>query len=195
MADTPSPLAVWESFYLLIGTAAAALTGLQFVVIAFIGQERAEAAVGLREETLAAFGTPTVVHFGSALLLSALLSAPWPSLEAAGLTVALTGLAGLVYAAIVVRRTRRQRGYRPVLEDWIWHAILPVVAYLMAVVAGLSTVRHHPEAGMFSLAAGTLLLLFIGIHNAWDTASYVAVQRTRERQPQPMPGESDAPAA
>jgi hypothetical protein len=174
---TPAPLAAWQSFYVLVGTAAAALTGLQFVVIAFIGQ----AGTAGGEQEISAFGTPTVVHFCAVLLLAAVLAAPWGSLAAVDAAVVLAGAAGLVYAAVVIRRARKTTRYQPVFEDWLWHAVLPVVAY-GAVLGGGLAMRGAPVVGLFVLAAGTLLLLFIGIHNAWDTAAYIALQRTAARE-------------
>ncbi len=70
------PLAPWESFYVIVGSSAGALTGLQFVVIALIAE--AEAAASMLE--VRAFGTPTVVHFCAVLFISAVLSAPWHAL-------------------------------------------------------------------------------------------------------------------
>src|SRR5262245_38998679 len=68
-----APFAEWESFYVIVGSSAAALTGLQFVVLTLI----ADSAVGASAAEVAAFGTPTVVHFSAVLLMSAILSAPW----------------------------------------------------------------------------------------------------------------------
>src|SRR5713226_9566028 len=113
-----SPLAGWENFYVVIGSSAAALTGLQFVVMTLVAEMRQRST----PETIDAFGTPTIVHFCVALLLSAILSAPWQKLWHVGFAIAAIGLAGLVYAGIIVRRARRQTDYRPVFEDWLWHA-------------------------------------------------------------------------
>jgi hypothetical protein len=68
-----SELKEWVNFYMIVGAAAGALIGLQFVVLTLIAERPPLRA----EEAGAAFGTPTVVHFGAALLLSAVLSAPW----------------------------------------------------------------------------------------------------------------------
>jgi hypothetical protein len=51
---TASPFSVWESFYVIIGSSAAALTGLQFVVIALIAEARTRST----SREIAAFGTP-----------------------------------------------------------------------------------------------------------------------------------------
>ena len=166
-----SGLATWESFYVIIGSAAATLTGLMFVVITLIAGVRQRRSSG----TLAAFGTPTVVHFCVALLVAAILSAPWQALWNAGLLLGLCGLGGVAYVVIVVRRTRRQTDYQPVLEDWLWHAVFPLVSYTVLVVAAL-LLPGNPVPALFGIGAVTVMLLFIGIHNAWDTVTYIAVE-------------------
>src|SRR6266550_3049938 len=77
------PLERWESFYVIVGSSAGALTGLQFVVIALIAEEEASASM----LEVRAFGTPTVVHFCAVLFISAVLSAPWHTLAGAGLVL------------------------------------------------------------------------------------------------------------
>jgi hypothetical protein len=195
MPESLSPLKAWETFYFLVGTSAAALIGLQFVVIALIGETGTGTGTGTRSETVAAFGTPTVMHLCAVLLVSALLVAPWGPLPTAGLLVALTGGAGLAYAALVTWRASRQDGYEPVFEDWLFHAILPTLAYGGMVVAGVYVVRRHPAGGLAVLAVATLLLLFIAIHNAWDTATYITVQRAQGAQPAPSAESGAAPSA
>ena len=63
-----SPIASWESFYVIIGTAAATLTGLMFVVVTLITGIRSRASSP--GDGIAAFSTPSVVHFGTALLVA-----------------------------------------------------------------------------------------------------------------------------
>ena len=58
-------------------------------------------------------------------------------------------------------------------EDWLWHVILPHVAYIAVIAAGIGLSRE-PTPSLFALAGGTLLLVLIGIHNAWDTVTYLA---------------------
>jgi hypothetical protein len=174
-----SPLSAWESFYVITGAAAAALTGLMFVAITLIAGERARRAPG----GIHAFSTPTVVHFVAAFLVAALLSAPWPALWPAGLLLGLMGTGGLVYAIAVVRRLRRTTAYRPVLEDWLWHTILPLAAYVALIVAALALVRY-PVPALFGVGAVTVLLLVIGIHNAWDNVTFIAVMPVRPEEGQ-----------
>jgi len=169
----PSVLSHWESFYVIVGSSAGALTGLMFVVITLAADSRIQRT----PLTINAFGTPNVIHFLAALLLSAILSAPWPNLKDPAHLVGLSAVSGVGYVLVVLRRMRRQTGYKMVLEDWVWHFTLPMVAYVIMFVcaAGLS---HDQSWALFGLGGISLLLLFVGIHNAWDTVTYmVAVSR------------------
>jgi hypothetical protein len=171
------PLESWASFYVIVGSSAGALTGLQFVVMTLIGE-----AGRTRSETISAFGTPNVVHFCAALLISSLLSVPW-SLRPAGIAVAMCGVAGVGYTAIVMRRARRQSDYRPVFEDWLWHVLLPALAYGILLVAGILLGRDRAGA-LFAIGPAALLLVFVGIHNAWDTVTFLMT----EQRPEPGGG-------
>jgi hypothetical protein len=186
-----SLLSAWEAFYLIVGTAAAALTGLQFVVMALISETgHAEA----RKDSVSAFGSPTVVHFCAALLASAILTAPWDSMHHAGVAVSGCGMLGLIYSAVVLRRTIRQGGYQPVAEDWVWHVILPAVTYAVLLVGGV-TLDHAPYGSLFFIGGASLMLVFIGIHNAWDTVMYITVEprpSTAARE-EPRAGRSPLP--
>src|SRR5215831_4240300 len=139
-----SELVEWNSFYVIVGSSAGALIGLQFVVLTLIAQRPR-----LRmEEAGAAFATPSVVHFAVALLLSAIMSAPWHSLSSVALSWGLVGLGGLVYALIVARRMRVQTLYTPVFEDWFFHTLLPLAAY-GALVASAFLSRFNTRLALF----------------------------------------------
>ena len=170
--EVPFPLSSWESFYVIVGSSGAALTGLQFVVVTLVADSTLN--TGTRE--LDAFATPTVVHFCVVLFIAAALSAPWPSMFGPDLLLAGCGLYGIAYVATIVRRARLQTGYQPVAEDWIWHMILPAVAYASLIVSA-AILSRHAELSLFIAAGVSVLLLFIGIHNAWDTVTYVATMR------------------
>ena len=157
----------WENFYVIVGSSAGALIGLQFVVITLIADRPALATA----EAGAAFATPSVVHFGVVLLLSAIVSIPWNGIATVAVLWGLVGLSGIVYDVLVARRLRVQTTYKPVFEDWLFHVLLPFVAYAM--LAGSACVaRSHARPALFVVGAVTLLLLFVGIHNAWDAVTY-----------------------
>lgn len=152
---------------------AAALTGLMFVVITLMARrERPQDT----HAGIATFSTPTVMHFAAALLVSAVLTAPWRSLIQAGVAVAPIGLSGVAYIVRVARRTRQLTFYSADLEDWAWYTILPFVAYA-AISAGAIALKAFPVPALFVLSGGVTLLIFIGIRNAWDIVTYITIQR------------------
>ena len=163
-----SVLTHWESFYVIVGSSAGGLTGLMFVVVALVR----ESSMPRSPDTINAFGTPTVIHFVAVLLLAAVLSAPWTRLKDPAHVVGATALAGIVYLLVVLRRMLRQTEYKPVLEDWTWHQILPMIGYAMLFV-GAAGMSHDQQWALFMIGGVSLLLLFVGIHNAWDTVAYV----------------------
>ena len=163
-------LSAWESFYVIVGSAGAALTGLQFVVIALIFESRRRSTTS----ELRAFSTPNVVHFCAVLLIAAIVCAPWRNLLSVSLALGACGVVGVAYALIVFFRTRQQKSYRPVFEDWVWHVALPLISY-GSLAVGAFELTAHPTTLLFLIGAISLLLLFIGIHNAWDAVTYFAV--------------------
>ena len=170
MAETPLILP-WTNFYVLTGSAAAALTGLMFVVITLVASEE---LLTQSPDGIAAFSTPTVLFFASAMFVSATMCAPWPSLAGPDIAVGLLGAGGLAYLARVSYLAQRLESYRPDLEDWIWYTILPIVAYGVLLVAAF-VLRAHPVEVLFVFAGSVLLLIFIGVHNAWDVVTYLVV--------------------
>ena len=162
-----SELAQWDSFCVIVGSAAGALIGLQFVVLTLI----ADRPVVRTPEAGAAFATPTIIHFSAVLLLAALLRVPWQTLTVAAALWGLIGVGGVAYAAIVVRRLRKQAAYRPEFEDWLFHAVLPLVAYAILALSSFAA-RSRTREALFGVGAAALLLLFVGIHNAWDSIAY-----------------------
>ena len=166
-----SVLTEWSNFYVITGSSAGALTGLMFVVITLVVGNRWPG----KREGIGTFSTPTVAHFCSALLVSAILSAPWRSLFDLSLVLGITGLCGVAYALLVTYRTQRQSAYEPEVDDWVWYAMLPFIAYVALLLAAIRLPVAASEA-MFALGGSVLLLIFIGIHNAWDIVTYVVVE-------------------
>ena len=172
MHDALSPLAGWENFYVIVGSSAGALTGLQFVVMALIAESRAPGSM----LEVRAFGSPTLAHFCAALVISAIASAPWHSAAQMGIAFAVCGAVAGAYALSAIRHARRQTGYAPDAEDWFWYFGFPFAAYVVLLVAG-ALLAQNAEASLFAVAAVALVLLLAGIRNAWDTVTYIAVER------------------
>src|SRR5689334_17238093 len=125
MFDSPEIEALhdWESFYVIVGSAAAALTGLMFVVIVL----SAEARMLKGSSAVKAFATPNVFHFTLALVLSCMMAMPHQTSFSLHVCVTATGLGGLIFVIVALVRARRQKAYSPELSDWIWHMVLPAL--------------------------------------------------------------------
>src|SRR3989454_7972505 len=115
----PAPFSAWESFYVIIGSSAAALTGLQFVVVVLGAEAR---SIG---PEVGAFGTPTVVHFCAVLLMSAILSVPWRAVSNAGLALGAVGVAGIRLTAGASQGGAPAKGARAGPGDCPWAPALP----------------------------------------------------------------------
>jgi hypothetical protein len=180
-----SELTEWDSFYLIVGSAAGALIGLQFVVMTLV----AERPLLRIADAADAFATPTINHVCATLLLAVLLRAPWHGIGIPAALWRLLGLIGVLYTAIVARRMNSQTTYRPAFEDWLFHTLLPLAAYALLAVSYFAVTTHTREV-LFGVGAATLLLLFSSIHNAWDAVTYhifvnmrdAKAQENRERE-------------
>ncbi len=63
---------------------------------------------------------------------------------------------------------------QPVFEDWLFHVILPGISYGVLLISAIILIGRTVLA-LFLTGTTSLLLIMIGIHNAWDTVTYIAV--------------------
>jgi len=175
-------LAGWDNFFVIVGSAAAGLTGLTFIVITLIAQGGRASPVGLQ-----VFITPSIVHFSAVLGLSAFFSMPGQGPLTLSVSCGLVGAGGLSYVGKIAVGVSRMKGtYVPVREDWIWNVILPLLAYgALLAVAGL--VWRWPRASVYGIAVPLVLFLLIGIHNAWDIAAWNSIRREADKPTAPSP--------
>lgn len=174
----PLALSGWSGFYEIVGCSAGTLIGLQFVVITLIASVRRTADA----QAINAFGTPTLVHFGAVLALSAILCAPWNSRAALATTVICCGVFGLAYTGVALRRTVRQKEYKPVMEDWIWFLVLPAASYGMLTIGACILLASPTASASFIFAGAVLGLLLIATHNAWDSVTHIVAIASENQQ-------------
>lgn len=162
----------WHDFYLLIGTAAATLVGLMFVSASVGGGYMTEERrLGIRT-----FFSPTIFHFAAVLVACLALLAPKQSWTALGALLLGCGLAGFIYAAWVWRQMARMGTLRDIdLEDRMWYASGPVFCHLLVALAAALLLLQRPF-GMDVLAVTLVLLLLVGIRNAWDITLWVVMR-------------------
>ncbi len=172
MGMTTSLLAEWDNFYVIIGSSAAGLTGLTFVVIALAADSKRVNLRGLR-----AYVTPTIVHFGTVLALAAYLSMPHLNVLSLSVAFGAAGFGGLAYVILIGAIIGRvSSDYAPVHEDWIWNVVLPAIVYA-ALFACAFFIWRRPEQCLYCVGAVSLALMFIAIHNAWDIAVWNTVRK------------------
>ena len=169
MSETP--LVPWANFYIMTGSAAAALIGLMFVVITLVtGEER----VRNNPDGISTFSTPTVLHFSAALLVSAIMNAPWPALTVPAILTGIVGLWGVLYLVRIAHMARRLSTYEPDGEDWTWYTVLPFLAYGGLIANAI--LAHAGQLGaLFGFGACVVMLIFIAIRNAWDVVTFLAI--------------------
>jgi hypothetical protein len=187
-----SALAPWHDFYILVGTASATLVGLLFVT-ASVGSSYYSRD---SHHALRAFLSPSVVHFASVLAACMIGVAPLRNWVLLGLFICALGVFGVVYAGLVWRgMVRHGFSASADLEDRIWYAAMPAIAYAAMLGAGI-TVFLQPDDGCDLIAVAMGLLLLIGVHNAWDMTIWTIIRRTdtQASQPaQPARSEGDGP--
>jgi hypothetical protein len=165
-------LEAWHDFYVILGSAAAGLTGLMFVVVSL----RQAPAVPRSAAAVRAFLAPTVVFFTTILIVSATMTVPPLPEPVLGGLLAAGGVGALVYMAItrVHSLWRESNLDRP---DWFWYAGLPILAYTLLAAAGICLLARLDPA-LYLVGATMLLLLVNGIRNAWDLVIWMTRQQS-----------------
>jgi hypothetical protein len=188
MTELAQPyLAPWLGFFTMMATAAATLIGLMFVVVTLVTRLERTSDSNLGIST---FSTPTVIHFGSSLLISLILIAPWPRLAGTFACITLLGVAGVIHMRGVAGKARRITVYAPDTEDWLWYTIFPFIAY-SAVLIGAITMPFSPSAALWILGATVTWLTFMGIRNAWDVVTFLAMGNLAEAKDPQTSGQGE----
>jgi len=162
MIESLPKLEAWHDFYVMTGSGAAALTGLLFVIVS-LGPHVVARSV---ETGVRAFISPIAVHFTSALTVSAVMLAPDVPPIALGAGLAAGGLGLIAYTQWTRANAQWRQNKLPVL-DWIWFIGLPMLAFALIIGSGIA-IAANAAAGAYVLAMATVLLIIVGIRNAWD---------------------------
>jgi len=151
----------WHDFYMLLGTASAALVALLFVAVSigasFLTPERSIAT--------RTFMSPVVFHFSTLLLTSLVALVPSHTALSLAAGIVLVAIVGLGYTSVVL--VGLARASVSDTADRFGYGIVPLAAYLaMLAAAGLLVSQAALSADL--LAAALLVLLAVNIRNAWD---------------------------
>jgi hypothetical protein len=151
----------WHDFYMLLGTASAALVALLFVAASigasFLTPERSTAT--------RTFMSPVVFHYSTTLLMSLIALIPAHTPRSLTVGIAAVAVAGLVYTTMVL--VGLARASVTDIADRFGYGLFPLAAYL-AMLASAGFMLSRPPFGADILAAALLLLLVVNIRNAWD---------------------------
>jgi hypothetical protein len=182
-------LSNWQNFYMLMGTAAATLTGLMFVATTlFAGLDTHES---IANAGISAYNTPTVVHFCVVLLLAGILSAPWQTFLTISFLLGAFGLGMVFYQLVIMRRMWRMPHYQSTLEDWLWYIALPLLAHILLVVAAIMLLKN-PALALYIVSLAMIMLLIVGIRNSWDNVTFLAVRRSQPENKRREKGSSSS---
>jgi hypothetical protein len=167
-------LSEWESFYLLTGSAAAALIGLLFIVATLMTDVPQSSA----ERGDKFYMTPIVFHLCVILVLSAMALAPVLTASVFGIACGLAAVVGVAYGAYVFQGIFNVRAeVTPHWSDKYCYGLGPTLAYVaLALIAfGFLRNREWTAAGVASVL---VVLLLLGIRNAWDLVTYLAPKQS-----------------
>jgi hypothetical protein len=74
----------------------------------------------------------------------------------------------------------------------LWFCIFPLFGYLLIVVSAGFLVAY-PTLGLFGVGSAALVLLFVGIHNAWDSATFIAIGAQQAQRDSASPATDQKP--
>jgi hypothetical protein len=160
----------WTDYFFMVGSAAAALIGLMFVVVTLTaGRDRRELERGKKLYT-----TPIVWHLCVVVVLSGAALARPVSSRWLGIGCLFVGVMGIGYALyITVGILRAQLASNFSGYDAFWYGAAPGLIYAAVGGSGLAMLQGDPWA-VDVFGAAVMALLLVSIHNEWDLVTYLA---------------------
>ena len=173
----------WQNFYMLLGGASATLVGLMFIAISLGSSQWTAEERPTLNAAFTTFMSPTFIHFVYVLVTALVVLVPVLSQPVLGGLLVLVGLGSLGHTIRTVPflRTgyRRRRLDR---SDLIWYSLLPSIGYILYGYAGIgllrAAARGTTQGGALDvLALVSILLLVVGVRNAWDMIVFLVLRR------------------
>lgn len=165
----------WGEFYLLVGSAAAVLIGLIFVVISLM-QDRSRSTV-LTGSRL--YMGPIVLGVSFVLVLSAAALAPGidnRQFAAVTAVVALWGLARAIMSSIGIARLKEVHW-----TDFWFYGAAPTGIYL-ALAAIAAAFWQDCECSRVGVAVVITAMLLLAIRNEWDLITWIAPRSSQDEE-------------
>jgi hypothetical protein len=170
--------ASWQSFYILVGTAAATLMGLMFVAVTFgaslVSAQKTDAP------SARAFLDPPFYHFAHVLFVAAFVVVPTMRAELLGGVLLVATLVRFASLARTLRHMRlaQQKFNDLELADWVSGIVVPLGCYLLLATSGVAFVERLAIA-FDALAVVTIVTLMLGVYGAWELILWLALTRAQ----------------
>lgn len=172
----------WQNFYMLLGGASATLVGLMFIAISLGSSRWTPEERPILAASFSAFMSPTFIHFVYVLVTAVVVFVPTLNETVLGGLLVLTGIGSLGHIArhlpFLLNRYRARRIDR---SDLVCYSLLPSIGYILYLDAGIGLLRAalrgmRPAHAFDALAAASVLLLVIGVRNAWDLVVFLVLR-------------------
>ncbi len=177
-------LQTWQNFYMLIGGASATLAGLMFIAISLSTTGRpTDGERSMIQLAYSAFLSPTYIHFVYVLVTAVVVLVPTLNETVFGVLLVLTGAGSLAYIVRLLPFVRERYRIGSVdRSDLVWYSLMPSVCYILYLDAGIGMLRAAagvPSRGhaLDALATASVLLMVIGVRNAWDLVVFQVMRR------------------
>jgi hypothetical protein len=161
----------WDEYFFMIGSSAAALIGLMFVVVTLTaGRDRQQLEAGKHFYT-----SPIVWHLSFVLLLSGGAIAPTIDPKLFGIVsagLALLGVALGIRSTVGIARVQIVGPDDNMFDMW-WYGIIPAVVYVGLGGAAIAVLCGSIWSAS-AIAAALMALLLVSIHAEWDLVTYLA---------------------
>ncbi len=171
----------WQDYYLLIGSAAAALIGLLFVVVTLTSGRELDSI----ERGQKLYMSPILFHLGGILMLSGLGMSPVATPELFGAASGVVALIGFVGCVRIARGIYRVPVAETKIYDMWWYGIIPAGAYLLLLAASAALLRWPTEWTLTAVGAMLMAQLLVSIHSAWDLVTYLAPRSSDQQGSSP----------
>jgi len=160
----------WHDYFFMIGSSAAALIGLMFVVVTLTaGRDRQEVERGKQLYT-----SPIVWHLAAVLVMSGAAIAPGIGARLFGIICGCMALLGLgIGLRSAIGITRRPGVADAAGFDMFWYGLAPAIVYAGLAVAAWA-IGAGRSWGVPALAADLMALLLVSIHAEWDLVTFLA---------------------
>ncbi len=167
----------WDSFYVILGSAAAGLIGLLFIVVTLTSSFDRKLVM----RAIEIYTTPTAVHFALVLTTCAVAMAPHLPIAVTAAIFGICALVGLVTAvnSCIGIQQGIPGGEPQHWSDFWMYGVVPGLLYLGLACAALGLLLHADWA-LLAIAGVLLTLLLAAIRNAWDLVTFMAPRAKKD---------------